>query len=161
MTEPTAAVEPSHPPEVFLRLANPVMRLLLRSPVGGPIRKQLMLLHFTGRKTGHRYDVPVTAHRINDELYSLTDARWRHNFRGGTDVNVTLDGRTTAMHGELVEDPDTIAALYVRRIEDFGVKRAQRLLGIKVHTLTTPTVGAVAEAARRYHFSAIRLSAKT
>lgn len=161
MTEPTAAVEPSPPPEALLRLVNPVMRLLLRSPVGGPIRKGLMLLHFTGRKTGRRYDIPVTAHRMNGELYSLTGARWRHNFRSGADVEVTLDGRTRPMRGELVEDPDAVAAIYARRIDDLGVKRAQRMIGIKVHTLTTPTAGALAEAVRRYHLSAIRLTAKT
>jgi hypothetical protein len=55
-------------------VSNPVMRLLLRSPVGGSMRKQFMVLRFTGRKTGRRYDIPVTAHRLGGELYALTDA---------------------------------------------------------------------------------------
>ena len=66
-------------------VGNPVMRGLLRSPAGGPMRRQFMVLRFFGRKTGRRYDVPVVAHRLGDELYSLTDARWRNNFRGGAD----------------------------------------------------------------------------
>ena len=40
-----------------------LMRGLLRSPVGGPMRKQFMVLRFFGRKTGCRYDIPVVAHR--------------------------------------------------------------------------------------------------
>ncbi len=46
----------------MLRVTNPVVRLLLRSPVSGPMRRQFMVLRFTGRKTGRRYDIPVVAH---------------------------------------------------------------------------------------------------
>ena len=79
----------------MLRVTNPVVRLLLRTPAGGPMRKQFMVLAFTGRKTGRRYDIPVVAHRLGGELYSLTDAHWRHNFRGGAGVEVTLQGHAT------------------------------------------------------------------
>ena len=58
----------------MMRVSNPVMRGLLRSPVGGPMRRQFMVLRFFGRKTGRRYDIPVVAHRLDGELYALTDA---------------------------------------------------------------------------------------
>jgi hypothetical protein len=153
-------VESAHPPKALIRVTNPVLRLLLRSPLGGPMRN-FMVLRFFGRKTGRRYDVPVVAHRLGDELYSLTDARWRNNFRGGADVEVTLDGHVARMSGQLIEDPESVAPLYARSIDQFGVKRAPRMLGLKIHTPGTPTTEALAEAARRYHLSAIRLSAKT
>jgi hypothetical protein len=107
----SAPVEPAHPPAALLRVSNPVMRLLLRSPAGGPMRKQFMVLRFAGRKTGRRYDIPVTAHRLGGELCALTDARWRHNFRGGADVEVTLDGHVTPMRGQLLDDPQTVAPI--------------------------------------------------
>ena len=81
------------------------MRVLLRSPAGGLMRGQFMVLRFYGRKSGRRYDVPVVAHRQGEQLYALTDARWRHNFRGGADVEVTLDGRVRRMRGQLIDDP--------------------------------------------------------
>ncbi len=93
------AVEPAHPPAAMMRVSNPVVRGLLRSPAGGPMRRQFMVLRFFGRKTGRRYDVPVVAHRLDGELYALTDARWRNNCRGGADVEVTLDGHVTRMRG--------------------------------------------------------------
>jgi hypothetical protein len=136
------------------------MRWLLRSPVGGPMRRQFMVLRFTGRKTGRRYDIPVTAHRLDGELYALTDARWRANFRGGADVEVTLGGHVTRMRGQLLDDPETVAPVYARIISQLGVKRAQRMIGIKIHTSETPGTDALAEAARRYHMCAIRLTAK-
>lgn len=85
------------------------MRWLLRSPAGGPMRRQFMVRRFTSRKTGRRYDIPVTAHRLDGELYALTDARWRANFRGGADVEVTLGGHVTRMRGQLLDDPETVA----------------------------------------------------
>jgi len=127
-------VEPAHPPAAMLRVSNPVMRGLLRSPVGGRMRRQFMVLRFFGRRTGRRYDVPVVAHRLDGELYALTDAAWRNNFRGGADVEVTLDGHVTRMRGQLLDDPEAVAPLYARAIEHFGVKRAQRMLGLKIHT---------------------------
>ena len=134
------------------------MRLLLRTPVGGSMRKQFMVLRFTGRETGRRYDIPVTAHRLVGELYALTDARWRNNFRGGADVEVTLDGHITQMRGQLLDHPETVAPIYADIVGQLGVKRAQRMIGIKIHTSATPTTEALAEAARRYHMSAIRLT---
>jgi hypothetical protein len=157
----TTAVEPAHPPAVMMRVGNPVMRGLLRTPTGGPMRRQFMVLRFFGRKTGRRYDIPVVAHRLDGELYALTDAPWRHNFRSGADVEVTLDGHVTRMRGQLLDDPEAVAPLYARAIGHFGVKRAQRMLGLKIHTPQTPAVEALAEAARRYHLSAIRLTVRT
>lgn len=154
------AVEPAHPPAAMMRVSNPVVRGLLRSPASGRMRRQFMVLRFFGRRTGRRYDIPVVAHRLEGELYALTDAPWRKNFRGGTDVEVTLDGHVTRMRGELLDDPETVAPLYAGAIDYFGVKRAQRMLGLKVHTPETPTTEALAEAVRRYHLSAIRLTVK-
>lgn len=157
VTAQGTAVEPAHPPAAMLRVTNPVVRLLLRSPVGGPMRRQFMVLRFYGRKTGQRCYIPVVVHRLGEELYSLTDARWRHNFRDGADAEVTLDGHVTRMRGQLLEDPAVVAPIYAR----FGVKRAQRMLGLKIHTLGTPSAEALAEAARRYRLGAIRLTVKT
>jgi hypothetical protein len=155
------AVEPAHPPAAMMRVSNPVMRGLLRSPAGGPLRKQFMVLRFFGRKTGRRYDVPVVAHRLDGGLYALTDAPWRNNFRDGADVEVTLDGHVTRMRGQLVDDPEAVASLYARAIDHVGAKRAQRMLGLKVHTTGTPATEALAEAAQRYHLSAVQLTVRT
>src|SRR5258708_39812595 len=151
----SGAVELAHPPAAMLGVSTPVVRLLLRSPVGGPMRKQFMVLRFTGRKTGRRYDIPVVAHRLGGELYSLTDARWRHNFRDGADVEVTLDGQVTRMRGQLIEDPAAAGPMYGRSLGQFGVQRAQPLLGLTIHTPGTPTPEALAQAARPYHLSPI------
>ncbi|EUA15447.1 hypothetical protein I546_0651 [Mycobacterium kansasii 732] len=39
-----------HPPSALLRAVNPVLGFLLGTPLAGPIRKQLMVLNFTGER---------------------------------------------------------------------------------------------------------------
>ena len=74
---------------------------------------------------------------------------------------LTLDGHVTRMRGQLLDDPAEVAPLYAGAIDHFGVKRAQRMLGLKIHTPATPATEALAEAVQRYHLSAIRLTVKT
>ncbi|MGB6209378.1 MAG: hypothetical protein WBF82_20790, partial [Mycobacterium sp.] len=62
MTEQSSAITVSHPPEALLRLVNPMMKMLLHTPLAGPARNQLMVVDFTGRKSGKHYSIPLSAH---------------------------------------------------------------------------------------------------
>ena len=104
----TTVVEWHQPPAPLVKTMNVVLRRVLPSPLGRRVG-EFMLLAFTGRRTGRRYRIPVTAHRDAEGLCALTPARWKANFRGGADVDVTLSGRTTPMRGILVEDETVVA----------------------------------------------------
>ncbi len=86
MTEPSDAIDVGRPPSALLRLVNPMPGFLLRTPFTGPARTQLMVSSFTGRKTGKPYSIPLSAHVIAGQLYALTGAGWKQDFRGGADV---------------------------------------------------------------------------
>jgi hypothetical protein len=161
MTEQPQAVTVSHPPDALIRVVNPILRALLRTPVMGPARAQLMVLGFTGRKTGRRYSIPVTAHRLDNDLYALTSAPWKRNFRGGATAEVLLDGKSTTMRGELIEDPSIVADLYRRSSESYGVKGAQRAMGVKFRDERIPTLEEFSEAADRLGLAAVRLTPGT
>lgn len=90
MTEQTPAVTISHPPEGLLRAVNPAVKFLLGTPLGGGIRRQMMVLNFTGRKSGREFSVPVSAHRIDNALYALASAGWTANFRDGANGSTCL-----------------------------------------------------------------------
>jgi hypothetical protein len=158
MTEQTPAVTASHPPEKLLRAVNPLMRSLLRTPLAGPMRKQMMVVSFTGRKSGRRYSFPLSAHQIDGDLYAITAARWKHNFRDGADAEVLHNGKTTAMRGELISDPAVVADLCRRAAESYGAKRAQLMMGLKFRDDRVPTVEEFREAASRDRIVAIRLT---
>jgi hypothetical protein len=158
MTEQSPAVTPSHPPEALLRVVSPLMRLLLRTPLGGPLRNQMMVVSFTGRKTGRQYSIPLSAHQIDNDLYAITSAKWKYNFRDGAPAEVLHKGKTTTMRGELIQDRAIVADVSRRCAEGYGVKRAQTMMGLKFRDARIPTVEEFAEAVDRDHIAAVRLT---
>ncbi|MUL81550.1 MULTISPECIES: hypothetical protein [unclassified Mycolicibacterium] len=158
MTDQSPAVTAAHPPEAMLRAANPILRFLLRTPLAGPARKQFMVVTISGRKTGRRYEIPVSAHRIDNDLYAITNAGWRHNFRDGATAEVLYDGQKKTMRGELIQDRAAAAELFHRCAESYGVTRAQRMMGLKFRDQRIPTSEDFAEAIGREHLVAIRLT---
>ena len=158
MAEQSYAIDVGHPPSAVLRLVNPILGFLLRTPLAGPARKQLMVLSFTGRKTGRPFTIPVSAHLIDNELYALTGAPWKQNFRDGAPAQVVYDGKTTAMRGELIRDRAVVSDLFLRCAESYGVQRAQRMIGLKFRDQRMPTREEFAEAVDRLHLAAVRLT---
>jgi hypothetical protein len=158
MPEQSHAIDAGHPPSALLRLVNPVLGFLLRTPLAGPARKQLMVLSFTGRKTGRPFTIPVSAHVIDHDLYALTGAPWKQNFRGGAAASVVYDGKTTAMRGELIRDRAIVSDLFHRCAESYGVQRAQRMIGLKFRDQRIPTREEFAEAVDRMHLGAVRFT---
>jgi hypothetical protein len=159
MTDQSPAVTLSHPPEALLRIANPVIRVLLRTPVAGSARDQMMVVSFTGRKTGRQYSIPLSAHRVGGDLYAITSAKWKFNFRDGASADVLHRGKTTTMRGELIQDRAVVSDVCRRCAESYGVKRAQRMMGLKFRDERIPTVEEFAEAVDRDHIAAIRFQA--
>jgi hypothetical protein len=158
MAEQSPAVFVSHPPDALLRIINPVMRFLLGTPLAGSARKQMMVVSFTGRKTGRQYSIPLSAHVIDNQLYALTAAPWKNNFRDGADAEVLNDGKKTPMRGELITDPAAVAELSHRCAESYGVKRAQRMMGLGFRDQRIPTVEEFTEAAQREKLVAVKLT---
>jgi hypothetical protein len=162
MPEQPPAIDVGHPPSALLRFVNPILGFLLRTPLAGPARKQLMVLRFTGRKSGRPFSIPVSAHVIDNDvsvdLYALTGAVWKQNFSGSAPAEVVYDGKTTAMRGELIRDRDTVSDLYLRCAQSYGVRRAQRMIGLKFRDQRIPTLDEFAEAVDRLHLAAVRLT---
>jgi len=158
MAEQSPAIDVGHPPSALLRLVNPILGFLLRTPLAGPARKQLMVLSFTGRKTGRPYSIPLSAHVIDDDLYALSGAPWKQNFRGGAPAQVVYGGKTSAMQGELIRDRAVVSDLFLRCAQSYGVKRAQRMMGLKFREQRVPTLEEFGEAVDRMHLAAVRFT---
>jgi hypothetical protein len=106
-----------------LKAVNLVVRPLLSTRVGRRIGG-LMLLEFTGRRTGRKITVPVTCHTIDGVPMAFTDRPWRLNFEGGAAVKVTHRGRVRYGQGTLVQvTPHEMGAL-VRKALDNGESKA-------------------------------------
>ena len=62
--------------DFLYRIANPTVGAILRSPLHGVMSGSLLLLTFTGRRSGRRITTPVGYQREGDTLRLLTNARW-------------------------------------------------------------------------------------
>ncbi|MFG1621584.1 hypothetical protein [Kribbella sp. NPDC049227] len=120
---------------------NVVMRPLLSSPLGSRING-VMLLEFTGRRSGRRIRVPANFHLVDGVPTAFTDAPWRHNFTDGAPVTVTYRGRKYKTHGTLVRMTPEQMGEAVRKSLDTGGS-AQRM-GIKTAPGHQPTAAELA-----------------
>ncbi|MCV7402194.1 hypothetical protein H7K24_18825 [Mycobacterium fragae] len=158
MAEQSHGITISHPPDAVLRAVNPMMKLLLRTPLAGGARQQLMVVSFTGRKSGRQYSIPLSAHLLDDVLYALTAAPWKHNFRDGATAQVMHNGKTATMRGELVADRALVADIYSRCAESYGAKQAQRMMGLKFADQQVPSRDQFAQAVDQLHLAAVRFT---
>ena len=105
----TSAVGDARPPAWLIRVLNPMMRLVLRTPAGRMVRP-FALLEFTGQRSGRQFRVPVGWHSLDGSFVVLTPAGWRANFEDGRPVTVYHRGRSQRMTGTLVSQPAEVAA---------------------------------------------------
>ena len=155
-TASTPAVRTSTPPEWLIRIANPIVRGLVQSPLHALIGKKYAVLRVRGHKTGTEYVLPVGWHDLNDEVYVLTEAGWRRNIGEATDVEVTHAGKRVPKKAERVANPEAVARAYLRAVEMYGARRAKRLVGVEVD-VERAGFEEMAEACASGTLSAIRL----
>ena len=151
------AVESAMPPRAVLRVMNPTIRGVLRSPLHRLLSKKLMVLTVSGRKTGRLYSTPVGRHETDDGLLLVSaSGSWRHNLRGGAPVVVTIDGLERAAHAELEENPDRVAAIFKTLLDQLGPDNAKDL-GLKLNIGRQPTAAEIRPAVASRGIARIRL----
>jgi deazaflavin-dependent oxidoreductase (nitroreductase family) len=92
---------------------NPIMRWLLRSPLHSLVSKNMMLMAYTGRKSGKSYTTPMNYLTLEDSLYTISTRErvWWRNLRGGAEVSLRLQGKDVPARAESIEEPGEVARL--------------------------------------------------
>jgi hypothetical protein len=89
------------------KIANPFVRLILRSPLHGMMSTALLLLTYRGRKSGREYSLPVQYAQDGKRIYIVPGApkqkTWWCNLSGGLPVHVTLRGKTLSGNGRILD----------------------------------------------------------
>lgn len=85
---------------------NPVMRRFLNRGIGS---KTLMMLEFTGRRSGRSYSFPVGYMQNGKTLFCYSPFSWWRNLRGGAPVTVVLRGDKLRGVADVCTDTDEIA----------------------------------------------------
>ena len=93
-------------PEPLFVVINPTMRLLLRSPLHVLVSGSLMLITYTGRRSGRRYSTPVRYLRRGDVIrcFTTTESRWWRNLRDGAEVSLRIRGHEARYHARAIHD---------------------------------------------------------
>lgn len=97
-------------------IGNWFVRTILRSPLHGMMSGFVMLLTYTGRRTGTTYTIPVGYHRDGDSVTVLVgragDKVWWRNFPdGGAPVTVRIGRRTMTGTARLIEGEEARRAM--------------------------------------------------
>lgn len=143
---------PRRPPAFF----NQVAALLLRSPLHGPLSKSLMLLTFTGHKSGKSYRLPVGYTRQDDTIKLFTDHNWWKNFRQPAPVTVRVQGKNlTGTAVALHEDKEVIAEEMRTFVQH--LPGAARAYGVTFDAKGQPNPESLRQAAQRFVLVGIQL----
>lgn len=137
-----------------MRLVNPIVRRLVAR---GRLADHVLLLHYEGRRSGRRFDVPAGYHLIEGQVSVFSSSGWRHNFAGGREIEVTMRGGRLPARAELCDDPDEVSAIYERLVEDLGLDQARRRLGLRFNIARAPTREELRDAIQRSRLSLVRI----
>jgi len=95
----------------IMRAVNVPMRAVLGLPFPTPLSRNLMLISYTGRKTGRPYRQPVSYARDGDTLLTPGGGRWTLNLTAGRPVRIRLRGRDVPARADLVTDAAEVERL--------------------------------------------------
>jgi hypothetical protein len=129
-------------------LINPIMRWGLAGPLHARFGSDtLMVLSFTGRKSGKRYRFPIGYMQEESTLISYSPFSWWCALRGGAPVTVALRGRRLNGHAEVIADTAAVESgmlMYLRHNPGDA-----KYFDVKIGPDREPDRGDVARAAPR------------
>jgi deazaflavin-dependent oxidoreductase (nitroreductase family) len=132
------------------------MKFILRSPIHAMISKTVLLITFTGRKSGKTYTTPVSYSQNGGEITIFTHANWWKNLRGGAPVSLRIRGQEIQGVAEPVaEDRQTIAvglAAHLRKVPSDA-----RYYSVTLDEHGSPNTGEVSKAIETVVMVRVRL----
>lgn len=105
-------------PHVVFRVINQIVLVILRSPFHQVISTSILVIRYTGVKSGRTLIVPARYLRQGDELVSLTsrDTKWWPNFLANAAAEVLLGGRWAACQVQATIDNADLAGPLMREM---------------------------------------------
>jgi hypothetical protein len=107
-------------PEPLFAVINPIVRILLQSPIHAFWSDSLMLITVTGRKSNRRYTIPVRYVRDGEVVRCFTTSTtlWWRNLRGEAEVHLRIKGEEKRYNAIAIhDDPHRIREGLLRYLE--------------------------------------------
>lgn len=128
----------------LLRVLNPIVKLVLLSPIHWPLSRWFALLSWTGRKSGRVRTTPVCHVREGTTVWLTTGDRWWQNLQDDGRVRIRLRGRWRDARAVPVVDRDESVREHGRLFRERAFFR--RLAGIAAARDGGPDTAALARA---------------
>ena len=105
--EPIERTQRSRLWKFLMKVLNPLVKFMLRSPLHVILSSSYMLITVTGRKSGRHYTTPVQYKLEGDTVYIITFGgyTWWKNLRGGAPVDLLIRGKN--YHGQATTSTDS------------------------------------------------------
>jgi hypothetical protein len=139
-------------------LFNPLLELVLRSPLRFLLPKNWVVLTYMGRKTHRKHSLVFHVARYKDEFIVVPGCfgelpTWWRNFREESPVNLLYMGRSVECFAKAIEHNETAA---VPRLAEYVRHFHANLIGITPETTEETFKRLVTKAAKTYPIVAIR-----
>lgn len=122
------------------RLGNVFTKPLLVSPLHGLVDRNLMLVKFTGRKSGKPYATPVQYFREHDGefiFFTRKSRQWWKNLQGQEFIT-HLAGHDYPSHADVVFNRNQVTDVMKRAYPKMSGERLQKLAAssvmVRIHT---------------------------
>lgn len=137
---------------------NPFMRLMLHLPIRA-MQERLMLLSYTGRKSGRRFTLPLSfAEDTDGSLLVPGGGAWKRNLVPGRPVSLRLRGTRRTADPEVIRDVAEIERLLPTLVR--GNPRAESFIGVPVGSEGRPDRARLEQAVEE-GFAIVRLRVDT
>ena len=95
-------------------MSNWFMSWLLHSPFHRLISGSILLITYTGRRSGKQYSAPLNYVRDDNTLWvtSIRDRSWWRNFRGEWPIQVLLQRVEIEGNGLAITEPDQLSQAF-------------------------------------------------
>src|SRR5215207_998268 len=143
-TPPARIIRSTVPSRRVLRTINPFVCMMLRSPLHRILSNSVLLLTFTGRKTGKLYTIPVGYTPEGDTLTLFSSKSWFKNLRGGRPVVVHLQGQGRTGRAEVIEEHAAVLDAAEHLVAEYGLKEAGSRIGLALDISPPPSPGELA-----------------
>lgn len=140
-------------------LLNAFMRAVLHSPLHRMASQSVLVIAFSGRKSGKTISTPISYLREGDTVHMFTNARWRRNLEGGALVRLWIQGKEYSGWAEVCEEDKAAVAAGLANFLSHVTSDA-RFYGVRLDENKAPNPAQVAAAAQRVAMITVRLSKK-
>lgn len=135
---------------------NRTMTFVLRSPAHGLVSKSILLITFSGRKSGKTYTTPVSYSQSGDQVHIFTHADWWKNLRSDAPVSLRIRGRDyQGLADAVAEDKQAVAAGLAAHLRK--VASDARYYGVTFDDQGQPKMHEVEQAAKTVVMIRVRL----